>query len=83
VDQLTVELELADIIKERSTLQDAVPTTKNEHSEAKKQFAEEKKKPENGKAFGQPVNAKIDDVLKKNGIDQAAMFGGTIKENGA
>jgi hypothetical protein len=44
------------------------PTTKNEHSEAKKQFAEEKKQA-NWKAFGQPVNPKMDDVLKKNGID--------------
>jgi gamma-glutamyltranspeptidase len=44
------------------------PTTKNKHSEAKKQFAEEKKKPENGKAFGQPVNAKMVDILKKNGM---------------
>jgi hypothetical protein len=46
-------------------------------------FAAEKKKPENKKAFGQPINAKMDEVLKKNGIDQAAMFGGTIEGNGA
>jgi hypothetical protein len=83
VDRLIAELELADIVKERRTLQDAVPTTKNEHCEAKKQFAEEKKKPENGKVFGQPINAKIDDVLKQNGIDRAAMFGSTIEGNGS
>ena len=39
-DRLIVELELSDFVEERSLLQDAIPTTKNEHSEAKKQFAE-------------------------------------------
>jgi hypothetical protein len=51
--------------------------------QAKKLFAAEKKKPENGKAFGQPLNAKMDKVLKKNGIDRATQFGGTIEGNGA
>jgi hypothetical protein len=37
-------------------------------------FAMERKKPENGQAFGQPINAKMDKVLKKNGIDRAAQF---------
>jgi hypothetical protein len=46
-------------------------------------LAVERKKPENGKAFGQPINAKMDEVLKKNGIDRAAQFGGTIEGNGA
>jgi hypothetical protein len=45
--------------------------------------AEESKKPENGKAFGKPINAKMDKVLKKNGIDRAAQFGGTIEGNGS
>jgi hypothetical protein len=82
-NQVTVELELADIVEERTRLLDAVPSTKNVHSEARKQFIEERKKPENGKAFGQSINAKMDEVLKKNGIHQAAMFGGTIEGNGA
>jgi hypothetical protein len=82
-DRLTVELELSDILEERNLLQDAVPHTKSQHAEAKKRFAAEKKKPENGKAFGQPINAKMDEVLKKNGIDRAAQFGGTIEGNGA
>jgi hypothetical protein len=68
-DRVIVELELADIVEERTHLQDAVPATKNEHSLGKKQFGEEKKTPENGKAFGQPINAKMDEVLKTNGID--------------
>jgi hypothetical protein len=78
-----LESELADIAEERTRLQDAVPQTKNANGEAKKAFLEEKKKPENGKAFGQPINAKMDEVLKKSGIDRAAMFGGTIEGNGA
>jgi hypothetical protein len=82
-DRVIVESEIADIVEERTRLQDAVPTTKNDYAEAKKVFSEEKKKPENGKAFGQPINAKMDEVLKKNGIDRAAMFGGTIEGNGA
>jgi hypothetical protein len=48
-----------------------------------RKFSEEKKKPENEKAFGQPINAKMDEVLKKNGIDRNAMFGGTKEGNGA
>jgi hypothetical protein len=82
-DRVIVESELADIVAERNRLQDAVPATKHNHAQAKKMFAAEKKKPENGKAFGQPINAKMDEVLKKNGIDRAAMFGGTIEGNGA
>jgi hypothetical protein len=82
-DRVIVEAELADIGEERSRLQDAVPAAKNDYAEARKVFAAEKKKPENGKAFGQPINAKMDDILRKNGIDRAAMFGGTIEGNGA
>jgi hypothetical protein len=82
-DRLIVELELSDIVEERTLLQDAVPRTKALQSQAKKLFAAEKKKPENGKAFGQPINAKMDEVLKKKGIDRAAQFGGTIEGNGS
>ena len=74
---------MSDIIHERTLLQDAVPRTKALQSQAKKQFAAESKKPENGKAFGQPINAKMDEVLKRNGIDRVAQFGGTIEGNGA
>jgi hypothetical protein len=78
-----VVFELADIVEERTHLQDAVPVTRNNYAQAKKLFAAEKKKPEYGKVFGQPINAKMDEVLKKNCIDQATMFGQTIKGNGA
>jgi hypothetical protein len=70
-------------VEERFCLQDAVPATKNKHSEAKKKFTDEKKNLENGKAFGKPIKTEMDEVLKNNGIDRTTMFGGTIKGNGA
>jgi hypothetical protein len=57
-DQLVDKSELFDIVKERTLLQDAVPPTEAEHAKAKKGFAAEKKKPGNGKAFGQEINSK-------------------------
>ena len=67
-DRVIVVSELAGIVEERTHLQDALPATKNNYAQAKKLFAAKKKKPENGKAFGQPINAKMDEkVLKKNG----------------
>jgi hypothetical protein len=45
-NQVIVESKLADIAEKRTCCQDTVPATKNEHSEAKKQFTDEKKKPE-------------------------------------
>jgi hypothetical protein len=49
VDRLIVELELGDIVEERSTLQDAVPTTKNEHCEAKKRLQKSRRSRKMGK----------------------------------
>ena len=51
--------------------------------EAKRLLEANKKKPENGKSFGQPINAKMDEFLKNNGIDRAVQFGGNIEGNGA
>jgi hypothetical protein len=82
-DRLIVESELSDILEERANLQDAVPRTKFEQVQAKKLFSDERKKPANGKAFGQPLNAKMDESLKRIGIDRAAQFGGTIEGNGS
>jgi hypothetical protein len=72
---------MADIIAEQTHLQGTVSCTEAELAQAKI-FAAKKKKPEIGKAFGQPINARMDEVLEKHGIDRAAMFGGTIEENG-
>jgi hypothetical protein len=71
-NRLIVESELSDIVDERTLLQDVVPVTKAEQLAAKELFAAEKKKTTNGKAFGQPINAEMDEVLKKNSIDRAA-----------
>jgi hypothetical protein len=57
-----------DIVEEHNILQNAVPHTKSLHAEAKKQFAAEETG--NGKAFGQPINAKME-------------FGDTVEGNGA
>jgi hypothetical protein len=73
---------MRDVSGERTILQDTAPRTKAEHVEAKKALAAKRNKLENGKAFGQPVSAKMDEVLKKNGIDQAAPFGGMIEGSG-
>jgi hypothetical protein len=71
-ERLIAKLELSNIVDEGTLLQDAVPkTTKALQSQAKKWFAAESKKPENEKAFGQPINAKMDEVLKRNSIDRA------------
>ena len=51
--------------------------------EAKKLLADEKEKTENGKASRQPINSKMDDVLKNNGIDRATQFVGNVEGNGA
>jgi hypothetical protein len=56
-------LELLDILEEQTLLPDAIPQTQVELLEAKKLFGEEKKKPYNGKAFGQPITSLIDKVL--------------------
>ncbi len=64
-------------MEEKSLFQDSVPCTKAEQLQAKKLFVAEKKKPENGKAFWQPMNAKMDEVLKR-----MASVGATIEGNG-
>jgi hypothetical protein len=63
-------------------LQVRVNKLKDTLKPAKQQFKDEKKKTENSKAFGQPLRAKSDGILKKQGIDRAAQFGGDLKGNG-
>jgi hypothetical protein len=56
---------------------------KNRLEASQQKFSNEKKKPANDKAFGQPLRAtKCDDILKKKGIDQTAQFGGDLEGNG-
>jgi hypothetical protein len=55
-------------------LQVRVDKLKDKLKPAKQQFKDEKKKTENSKAIGQPLRAKSDEILKKQGIDRAAQF---------
>jgi hypothetical protein len=50
--------------------------------QAKNEFSDKKKKPVNSKAFGQPLQAKYNKILKKKGINQAAQLGGDLESNG-
>jgi len=74
---------LKSIGDERHLLQEAVESSKEKLRGAKSTFAKAKSQPENSKADGQPLRAKIDETLKKYGIDRAAQFGGDIEGNGA
>jgi hypothetical protein len=55
-------------------LQVRVDKMKDKLKPPKQQFKDEKKKTENSKAIGQPLRAKSDEILKKQGIDRAAQF---------
>jgi hypothetical protein len=55
-DRVTVELELTDIVEERSRLQDAVPANKNEHSLQTRRRSRKMGKPSGN------INAKMDEV---------------------
>jgi hypothetical protein len=78
----TVEAELVFIDRERILLQNHVDQLRDRLKQSRQQFNNEKKKPENGKAFGQPLRAKSDKILKERGIDRAAQFGGDLEGNG-
>ena len=70
------------IDEERSVLQGCDEKERNILKVAKKKLSDKKKKAKNSKAFGQPLWAKCDEILKKKGIDQAAQFGGDLEGNG-
>jgi hypothetical protein len=64
------------IMKETSVdLDEAYKTAKMEKEEVKKSFNEEAKKLENSKATGQPLKAKMEEILKTVGIDFAEFHG--------
>jgi hypothetical protein len=62
--------------------QNHVDQLRDRLKQSRQKFNGEKKKPENGKAFGQPLRAKSDKILKERGIDQAAQFGSNLEGNG-
>jgi hypothetical protein len=77
-----MEVELQEIKEERISIQTEIDQYKNDIDDAKSSFREEKKRPENSKAFGQPVRAKADELLKEQGIDRANHFGEDVEGNG-
>ena len=70
------------IEQERNILQVRFDKSKEKLKPAKQKFKDETKKTENSKAFGQPLRAKSDEILKKRGIGRAAQFGGDLEGNG-
>jgi hypothetical protein len=79
--QELVAIELESLEAEQKQLQDIVDTHKQSLSDAKKRFEIEKGKEENSKAWGQPIRAKVDEVMYNHGIDRSAAFGGKIDGN--
>ena len=77
-----MEVKIQEMKEERISIQMEIDEYKNNIDDAKRRFKEEKKRPENSKAFGQPVQAKADELLKELGIDRANHFGEDIEGNG-
>jgi hypothetical protein len=78
-DLVAIELQLLE--EEQKQLQDIVDTHKQSLAEAKKRLVVEQGKEENSKAWGQPIRAKVDEVMYNHGIDRSAAFGGKIDGN--
>jgi hypothetical protein len=74
--------ELMFIAEERKELKLAADVVKLEVVATKTAFEAEEKIPENSKAFGQPVRAGIEEIVKRHGIDRGAYHGGDIQGNG-
>ena len=70
------------LTREKQLYENRIETLQQELADKKKNFSKEAAAEENSKAFGQPLRAKIDDILRKYGIDRAAQFGGDIEGNG-
>jgi hypothetical protein len=81
-EQELLDNELQDLYDEQEKYEEGVKLYKTRLAAAKAQLKEAMQKPENQKAFGQPVFAKLDSILKEYGIDRSAMFGGAIQGNG-
>jgi hypothetical protein len=79
--QNLVALELESLEEEMKELQDIIDSNKISQAEAKKQFEMEQRQEENSKAWGQPIRAKVDEIMYNHGIDRSAAFGGKIDGN--
>jgi hypothetical protein len=74
--------ELANMESFLAYLQAHIKTSTEKLAVAKAKKTEQldaKKTPENSKQFGQPVRAKMEGVMKEEGIDRGAMFGGDLQ----
>jgi hypothetical protein len=69
------------VCEEKQVLQEEVNNRKVRKEEAEKELKIEKAKPQNGKEFGQPLQAFVDEVMKGHGIDSGAHFGGKLEGN--
>jgi hypothetical protein len=77
--RLIIETDLEEVLEEKQALQNEVDRRKVEKEEGEKKLKIEKAKPQNGKEFGQPVRAFVDEVTKGHGIDRGAHFGGKLE----
>ena len=74
--------ELANLESYMAYLQAHIKTSTKKLAVAKAKKQEQldaKKNPANSKQFGQPVRAKMEGVMKDEGIDRGAMFGGDLQ----
>jgi hypothetical protein len=79
--RLIIETDLEEVCEEKQALQNEVDKFKVEKEETENELKTEKTKPQNGKEFGQPVRAFVDEVMKEHGIDRGAHFGGKLEGN--
>ena len=75
----TVEMELDDLDGKEDDLQRQIDALRALMAKANEAFAKQKKLPKNMKAFGQPLHAEIDQIMRRHGIDRAAMFDGVLQ----
>jgi hypothetical protein len=79
--RLIIETDLGEVCEDKQVLQDEVDNCKVRKEEAEKDLKIEKAEPQNGKEFGQPIRAFVDEVMKGHGIDRGAHFGGKLEGN--
>ena len=80
LEKATIDYDV--LTKEQQSLENIIENLQQEHVLKRKEFSKEAATDDNLKAFGQPLHSKIDDILRKYGIDRAAQFRGDIEGNG-
>jgi hypothetical protein len=77
-----MQVDLEELQEKRRDLLAVMDKLKKYNADAKQRLKVEKYRPENSKAFGQPVCVTINDVVKRHGIDQGARFGRALDGTG-